>query len=218
MSTPEIKILLVDDHRLMREGLRALLQQQPGLHVVGEAGESRSAVEQVRTTQPDVIIMDVHLPGENGIEVFAHLRTQFPHLKVIILSGDTELATIKKALQAGVAGYLTKSDPPEEVVRALREVMDHRIHLSPEISGLVAQDYAQTLAHQPPEEKPTLSERERQLLRLVAEGKRNKEIAEALQVTAKSVESYRSRLMHKLNCNSAAELTRYALREGIASL
>lgn len=218
MTAPEIKILLVDDHRLMREGLRALLQQQPGLHVVGEAGESRSAVEQVHTTQPDVVIMDVHLPGENGIEVSVQLRAEFPHLKVIILSGDTELATIKKALQASVAGYLTKNDPPEEVIRALREVMDHRIHLSPEISGLVAQDYAHTLTHQPPVEKPTLSERERQLLRLVAEGKRNKEIAAALQVTAKSVETYRSRLMHKLNCNSAAELTRYALREGIASL
>ncbi|MGC3957100.1 MAG: response regulator transcription factor [Verrucomicrobiota bacterium] len=218
MTAPEIKILLVDDHRLLREGLRTLLQQQPGLCVVGEAGESCSAVEQVRTVQPDVVIMDVHLPGENGVEISAQLHTEFPHLKVIILSGDIELTTIKKALQAGVSGYLTKNDPPEEVVRALREVMDHRIHLSPEISGLVAQDYAQTLTHQPPEEKPALSERERQLLRLVAEGKRNKEIAETLQVTAKSVETYRSRLMHKLNCNSAAELTRYALREGIASL
>lgn len=218
MTAPEIKILLVDDHRLLREGLRTLLQHQPGLHVVGEAGESRSAVEQVRTTQPDVVIMDVHLPNANGIEVSAQLRAEFPHLKFVILSSDTELATIKKALQAGISGYLTKNDPPEEVVRALREVMDHRIHLSPEISGLVAQDYAQTLAHHPPEEKPSLSDRERQLLRLVAEGKRNKEIAAALQVTAKSVETYRSRLMHKLNCNSAAELTRYALREGIASL
>lgn len=218
MTAPEIKILLVDDHRLLREGLRTLLRQQPGLHVVGEAAESRFAVEQVRTMQPDVVVMDVHLPGENGIEISARLRAECPQLKVVILSSDTELATIKKALQAGVTGYLTKNDPPEEVVRAIHQVMDHRIHLSPEISGLVAQDYAKTLIPQPPEDKPTLSDRERHLLRLVAEGKRNKEIADALQVTTKSVETYRSRLMHKLNCNSAAELTRYALRAGIASL
>ncbi len=218
MNLAETKILLVDDHRLMREGIRALLLNHPTLRVVGEAGSRLTALEQVRATQPDVVVMDVHLPGENGIEIATHLLAEFPRTKVIILSGDTELATIQKALQLGVSGYITKNDPPEEVICAIQEVMDQRVHLSREVATIVAQDYARAMTSRATPEKPLLSERERLLLRLVAEGKRNKEIAEALQVTAKSVETYRSRLMHKLNCNSAAELTRYALREGIATL
>lgn len=218
MNLAETKILLVDDHRLMRDGLRALLLNHPHLRVVGEAGSRLTALEQVHATQPDVVVMDVHLPGENGIEIAAQVLAESPRTKVIILSGDTELATIQKALQVGVSGYITKSDPPEEVIRAIQEVMDQRVHLSREVATSVAQDYARAMTSRATPEKPLLSERERLLLRLVAEGKRNKEIAEALQVTAKSVETYRSRLMHKLNCNSAAELTRYALREGIATL
>lgn len=218
MNATEIKILLVDDHRLMREGLRALLLNHPTLRVVGEAGGRLHALEQVRTTQPDVVVMDVHLPGENGIEIGAQILAEVPRTKIIILSGDVELATIQKALQTGISGYITKNDPPEEVIQAIHEVMDHRVHLSREVATIVAQDYARAMVNRSAPEKPLLSERERLLLRLVAEGKRNKEIADALEVTAKSVETYRSRLMHKLNCNSAAELTRYALREGITTL
>ncbi len=218
MNHPEIKILLVDDHRLMRDGLRALLLNHPNLRIVGEAGGRRTALEQVRATQPDLVVMDVHLPGENGIEIAAQILAESPRTKIIILSGDTELATIQKALQTGVSGYLTKNDPPEEIIHAIQEVMDHRVHLCREVATIVAQDYARAMVNRAAPEKPLLSERERHLLRLVAEGKRNKEIADALEVTAKSVETYRSRLMHKLNCNSAAELTRYALREGITTL
>jgi len=218
MATNEIKILLVDDHRLMREGLRALLLEHPMLRVVGEADGRSTALEQVRTRQPDVVVMDVHLPDENGIAIAAHILSEFPRTKIIILSGDTELTTIQKALQTGVSGYITKNDPPEEIIRAIHEVMDHRVHLCPEVASIVTQDYVKVVVNHTTPESLALTERERLLLRLVAEGKRNKEIADALQVTAKSVESYRSRLMHKLHCNSAAELTRYALREGITTL
>lgn len=218
MNAAEIKILLVDDHRLMREGLRALLLAHPNLRVVGEAGGRLTALEQVRATQPDVVVMDVHLPGENGIEIAAQLLAEFPHTKIIILSGDTELATIQNALRNGATGYITKNDPPQEIIHAIQAVIDQRIYLCRDVAAIVAQDYTHGMLHPPTPTKPALSERERLLLRLVAEGKRNKEIAAALAVTTKSVETYRSRLMHKLNCTSAAELTRYALREGIATL
>ncbi len=218
MNKTEIKILLVDDHRLMREGIRALLLNHPTLRVVSEAGGQATALEQVRATQPDVVVMDVHLPGANGIEIAAQILAEFPCTKIIILSGDTDLATIQKALQTGVSGYITKNDPPEEIIHAIQEVMDQRIHLCREIATIVAQDYARNMVNRAAPEPPGLSDRERLLLRLVAEGKRNKEIAAALEVTAKSIETYRSRLMHKLNCHSAAELTRYALREGITTL
>jgi two-component system, NarL family, response regulator NreC len=218
MNPTTIKIFLVDDHRLMREGVRALLTGHPTLRVVGEAGSRSTALEQIRALQPDVVVMDIHLPGENGIEISAQLLAEFPHTKIIILSGDTELATVQKALQVGVSGYLTKNDPPEEIVCAINAVMDQRIHLCPEVAAIVAADYVKVVVNHSAPAKPVLSERELLLLKLVAEGKRNKEIADALQVTAKSVETYRSRLMHKLNCNSAAELTRYALREGITTL
>jgi DNA-binding NarL/FixJ family response regulator len=218
MNHSEIKILLVDDHRLMREGIRAMLLNHSTLRVVGEADSRLSALEQVRAIQPDVVVMDIHLPGENGIEISTQILTEFPRTKIIILSGDIELPSIQKALQIGVTGYLSKNDPPEEIVRAIQDVMDQRVYLCRDVAAIVAQDYVKTVVNQTTPGKPVLSERELLLLRLIAEGKRNKEIADTLQVTAKSVETYRSRLMHKLNCNSTAELTRYALREGISTL
>lgn len=217
MSADDIKVLLVDDHQMMREGVRRMLAEQPGLRVVGEAASRRAALEQLRATAPDVVVMDVHLPGENGIEISEKVAGEFPGTKVVMLSADTDLATVQRALQAGVSGYITKNSPPEQLVRAIHEAMDHRVHLSPEVAAVVVQDYLKQVVQRSAPVKPALTERERLLLRLVAAGKRNKEIAEALQVGVKSVETYRSRLMRKLKCGSPAELTRYAIREGIAT-
>jgi DNA-binding NarL/FixJ family response regulator len=217
MNAEPVKILVVDDHQMMRQGLRLLIKEQPDLTVVGEASSCEAALEMTRTLAPQVILMDVHLPGESGIEVSRKILTEFPKIRIIILSADPDLNLVHQALLAGVAGYVTKTNGWEEVLRAIRTVQEFRVYFSPEIASAVVNDYRDTLNGKPASGKPSLSERERLLLKLVAEGKRNKEIALTLDVAVKSVETYRSRLMKKLDCASAADLTRYAIREGITT-
>lgn len=218
MSAPDIKILLVDDHPMMREGVRRLLSEQAGMRVVGEAASFQTALKQVHGTQPDVIVMDIHLPGENGIEISERVLSEFPKVKIVVLSADTDLTTVQRALHAGVSGYISKNAPPEEMVRAIHAAVDQRMYLCPELASVVMKDYLNAVVKPSAPAAPVLTERERLLLRLVAEGKRNKEIAVALKVGLKSVETYRSRLMRKVGCSSAADLTRYAIREGISSI
>ena len=204
---------------MVSQGLRRLVEEVEGMKVVGDASDSQGAFALARTERPDVVVMDIHLAGENGVEVSRRLLAEFPSLKVVVLSGDWHLDLVREALQAGVSAYVIKGQPPAELVRAIRTVLDHRMYLCPEVAALVASDYLKTLGEKSvPASKPLLTHRERLLLKLVAEGKRNKEIAEALSVGVNSVETYRARLMKKLGCASANELTRYALREGIASL
>lgn len=217
MNADAVKILVVDDHQMMRQGLRLLIKEQPDLNVVGEASSCQAALEMTRSLAPQIVLMDVHLPGESGIEVSRQILAEFPKTRIIILSADADLSLVHQALLAGVSGYVTKTNGWEEVLRAIRTVLDFRLYLSPEVASAVVNDYRDTLNGKPALGKPALSERERLLLKLVAEGKRNKEIALTLGVAVKSVETYRSRLMKKLDCASAADLTRYAIREGIAS-
>jgi DNA-binding NarL/FixJ family response regulator len=217
MEEKVIRIVLVDDHQMMREGVRRMLSEQPGMQVVGEAASGEAALEQVRATNPDLVIMDIHLPGEGGIESSARILAEFPGVKLVVLSADTELATVQKALQVGVSGYITKAGSPVELIKAVQAAMDERVHLSQEVAEVVVQDYMKMVVGRSEPAKPVLTDRERLLLKLVAEGKRNKEIAEALRVGTNSVETYRSRLMRKLNCRSAAELIRYGIREGYAA-
>jgi len=216
MNAENIRILLVDDHQLMREGVRRLLNEQPGWQVVGEADRGVSALELARTLHPDVVVMDIHLPGQDGVGVSESILQELPGARIVVLSADTELATVKRALQSGVAAYLTKSGPSDELVQAIRAVWGQRVYLCNEVADVMLQDYMKVVVNPKPAKKPVLTERERLLLKLVAEGKRNKEIAEALQIGLMSAETYRSRLMHKLKCNCTAELIRYAIREGIA--
>jgi DNA-binding NarL/FixJ family response regulator len=218
VTLDEIRILLVDDHQMIRAGLRRVLADHPGLRVVGEAGDSQEALAQVRAANPQVVVMDIHLPGEDGITISQHILQERPTTRIVIVSADTELATVQRALRAGVSAYLTKNAPPAELVQAIRDAVDQRVHLCHEVASAVVQDYMKLVISRSVPAKPMLSAREILLLKLVAEGKRNKEIAEALQVGRKSVETYRSRLMRKLKCGSPAELTRYAVREGIVSL
>lgn len=218
MNADAVKILVVDDHQMMRQGLRLLIKEQADLSVVGEASSCQSALEMTRSLAPQIILMDVHLPGESGIEVSRQILAEFPKIRVVILSADADLSLVHQALLAGVSGYVTKTNGWEEVLRAIRTVLDFRLYLSPEVASAVVNDYRDTLNGKPALGKPALSERERLLLKLVAEGKRNKEIALTLGVAVKSVETYRSRLMKKLDCASAADLTRYAIREGIATV
>lgn len=217
MEEKAVRIVLVDDHQLMREGVRRILAEQAGIQVVGEAASCEAALEQVRAANPDLVIMDIHLPGEGGIESSAKILAEFPGVKLVVLSADTDLATVQKALEVGVSGYITKTGPPEELSKAIRAAMDERVHLSQDVAEVVLRDYMKMVVGRDQTAKPVLTDRERLLLKLVAEGKRNKEIAEALQVGVNSVETYRSRLMRKLNCGSAAELIRYGIREGYAT-
>lgn len=217
MSSSEVKILLVDDHQMMRAGLRRLLAEQADLKIVGEMTGGAEVCERVRHIQPHVVIMDVHMPEKNGIDIAASLLRTNPDIRIIMLSADAELLTIRNALQTGVSGYVTKNSPPSEIVQAIRAAMDNRVHLCPEVAAVVVQDYMNVVIDGKPG-KPSLSGRERTLLEMVAQGKRNKEIALAMQIGVKSVETYRSRLMRKLGCSSPAELTRYAIKEGLISL
>lgn len=215
MNSQDIRIMLVDDHQILRDGVRRMLAEQPGFQVVAEAGQCEAALAQVRLARPQIIVMDVHLPGPSGIETSRRILQEFPEVKVVVFTGETCLSTVRQALQAGVSAYLTKEGSPDELVRAIREVLDGRVYLSPSIASVVVQDYMNEVVHRTASPKPVLTVRDRLLLKLVAEGKRNKEIADELQVEVKSVETYRSRLMRKLNCSSPADLTRFAIREGI---
>jgi len=207
--------LLVDDHQMMREGLRRLIAREPGLTVVGEASNGSSAREKVRDLAPHLVLMDIHLPGESGVDLTPGIIAEFPSVKVIVLSGDSTADLMLRALRAGASGYVIKKNGVAELIRAIHMVMDHRLYLSAEVSAAVISKFTES-SSDGGQTGMDLSGRERMLLRLVATGNHNQEIATALAVTVKSVETYRSRLQKKLGCGSTAELVRYAIREGIA--
>jgi len=209
------KVLIVDDHPLMRQGLRRALEAQPDLAILAECSNGYEALQSVRQVAPDLVIMDVHLPDLSGIEVSRRILAERPNTKVIILSADSDRALVDTALQIGVCGYLLKSGVVEELARAVSMAMEGRLYLSPEVASIVLGDYRRMLVAGKPPMKPVLTERERQVLRYVAEGLQNKEVADRLNISPKAAERTRARIMDKLGYRSVAELTRYAIREGI---
>lgn len=213
MST---RILLVDDHRMFREGLRLLITRElPAASVVGEAGDAGAALELARTSRPELVVMDIHLPGGNGIEVSRQILAEMPEVRIIVLSGEANLSFVKEALRAGVSGYLMKSNAPETLPQAIQAVLEGRLFLCEETSRVALEDYKEVLTNAEAACRPALSARELQVLRLIAEGLRTKEIAERLGVGVKTAETYRQRLIQKVGCNGTAELVRYAIREGL---
>lgn len=217
MSDGALRILLVDDHALLREGLRLLLSRMPGVASVDEAGSCPAALDQMAACPRDLLLMDLHMPGIDGIEGTRRVLARHPEVKIIILSGDAEGPVILDALRAGARAYVIKENSSEEIGRAIHAVIDGKGYLSPEVAGALAR-HCREAPLAPAPAAPQLSPQEKRLLLLVSQGKRNKEIAAELDVATKSVEAYRSRLMLKLGCSSPAELTRYAVREGIAPL
>jgi two-component system, NarL family, response regulator NreC len=216
MTATNATVLLVDDHAMMRAGLRRLLQEQEGIAVVGEADSGPSAFDQVRALGPQVVVMDVHLAAENGNATARRILAEFPNVRIVVLSADSSPPVITEALQAGVSAYVTKENDPAELVYAIQAVMDRRTYFCREASAVVMGDYMKTLAGKTfSSAKPVLTDRQRRLLELVAGGKRNKEIAEVLGMGVKAAETSRLRLMKKLGCTSVSELTRYAIREGL---
>lgn len=211
-------ILLVDDHAIIRQGLRSLLEKQPDLEVVAEAEDGRKAIELVRELLPDIVIMDVTMPSLNGIEATRQICSDFPEVKVIALSIHSNRRFIGDMLQAGAAGYILKDSLFEELVRAIKAVTAGDRYLSPKITGVVIDDYIKHLSTSAESPLATLTSREREVLQLVAEGRSTKQVALELHVSTKTIEANRRQIMEKLDLHSVAELTKYAIREGLTSL
>jgi two-component system, NarL family, response regulator NreC len=213
-----LRLLLADDHKIMREGLKALLEQRSDVQVVAEAENGLEAVQLTQKLKPDIVIMDIGMSGLNGIEATRQIVAGVPGVKVIALSMHSDKRFVVEMLKAGASGYLLKDSAPEELTAAMRALAANRPYLSPKITDVVLKDYLSTLSQTEPTAFTVLTAREREVLQLIAEGKTTKEIASALQVSVKTIETHRQQMMEKLNIRSIAELTKYAVREGLTSL
>ena len=214
-----IKVLLVDDHQMMRDGLRSVLEKQAQVRVVGEAGNGREALELFRTLRPDVIVMDIGMPQLNGIEATRRIMTENPRAKVIALSTHADKRYVLEMLEAGARGYVLKEAASSELLRALNAVTHNKNFLSPEITGVVMDGcMGRGDGRNTRTAYSTLTTREREVLQLLAEGKTSTGIAAALHISSQTVETHRRNLMRKLDLHNVAELTKYAIKEGITGL
>jgi two-component system, NarL family, response regulator NreC len=213
---PRVRIVLADDHTVMRSGLKLLLEREADFSVVGEAQDGREAVRTVEEQSPDVVVMDVAMPNLNGIEATMRIVDSHPRTAVIILSMHSDEGYVLRALKAGARGYLLKDSAESDLIAAVRKVNEGRTFFSPAISNLLMEDYVREIRNRGAEDSyELLTARERELLQLLAEGKTTKEIAAYLQLSPYTVDTHRGNLMRKLNVNSLAELILYAVRKGI---
>jgi DNA-binding NarL/FixJ family response regulator len=214
-----IRILLADDHKIVRMGLRTLLANQVEMEVIAEAQDGRATLQMVRELQPDIVVMDIGMPELNGIEATRLITTEFPSVKVVALSMHSDRRFVARMLEAGASGYLLKDCAFEELAHAIRSICADQTYLSPEITGVVIGDYLRQLSSRTqPSLYSVLTPREREVLQPLTEGKTTKQIAALLHVSAKTIETHRSQIMEKLDIHSVAELTKYAIREGITTL
>ena len=205
-----IRVLLADDHVLVRQSLKSLLERE-GFQVVGEASDGQEAIRKVESLRPDIAVMDISMPILNGVDAARELSRSFPKTKAILLTQHDENQYISEALEAGVKGYVLKSQAAGELVQAIGQVSRGQVYLSPGIAKVVAETF-RTKSEKP---KDPLSSRERQVLQLIAEGKSTKDVASLLGISVKTAESHRTRLMQKLDIHETASLVRYAVRRGI---
>lgn len=210
-------ILLVDDHRIVREGLRTLLGQQPDLAVVGEAADGRDAVTQACLLRPDVIVMDIAMPELNGVEATRLILAELPAVRIVALSMYADRRFVAEILRAGALGYVLKDGAFEELALAIRTVTEGKTYLSPSIAGLVVEELVRRTETPGSPSLGGLTPRERQVLKLLADGMRPREIAQELAISAKTVEVHKQNLMNKLEIHTASELTRFAIREGLST-
>jgi len=211
-------VLIADDHQIFREGLRALLQSQTDTEVLDEAADGHTIVKLTRKKRPSIVLMDVAMPGLNGIDATRKITSQDPEMKVLALSMHNDKRYVLEMLRAGAAGYLLKDCAFTELRQAIRTVLGGHIYLSPDVNDIFIRDYIGKESHTARNAVPVLGGREREVLQLLAEGANTKEIAQLLDISAKTVESHRKNLMDKLNLHTVAELTKYALREGLTTL
>ena len=214
----QIRILLADDHNVMRRGLRLLLERQPEFKVVGEASDGRQAVEQAEATKPDIIVLDIAMPNLSGIEAAQRISALLPQTRIIILSMHSDESYVLRALKAGAKGYLLKDSAENDLIEAIRAVDEGKAFFSPEISNIMVEDYVREMKRRGAEDSyELLTPREREILQMLAEGKSNKHIATVLDLSLYTVETHRRNLQDKLNLHSFAELILYAVRKGIIS-
>jgi len=213
-----IRILLADDHTILRSGLRAVLERQADLQVVGEASDGRQAVVETEKERPDVVVMDVAMPILNGIEAARQITSRYPQVAIVILSMHSDEGYLLRALKAGARGYLLKDSAEGDLINAIRAVSGGKAFFSPVISRMLADDYMRQLQQRGVEDSyELLTTRERELLQLLAEGKSNKDIARLLNLSLYTVETHRSNILQKLNLHSVPELMLYAIRKGVIS-
>jgi two-component system response regulator NreC len=212
-----MKILLVDDHEIMREGICALLRKHPEMEVIGQAADGRTAVDMVRQLQPDVVVMDIGMPNLNGIEAARQMTAENPHLKIMALSTHSDGSVVTKMIKAGATGYMLKESAFSELLDGLRTMAEGKTYLCSKISKVVFADYINLLTNPRTETVDGLTCREREVLQLVAEGHTTKDIAKALHLSPKTVDSHREHIMEKLGVRNVASLTKYAIREGLTT-
>ena len=212
------RILLADDHKLMRSGLKALIEQQPGLTVVGEADDGRQAVTLAASLKPDLLVMDIGMPNLNGIEAAHQITQANPATAIVILSMHSDESYVLRALKAGAKGYLLKDSAESDLIRAVHAVAGGKSFFSPAVSKVHLDDYVRKLQRSGAEDAyDLLTPREREILQLIAEGKSNKDVANLLNLSVYTVETHRSNIMEKLNLRGIPELILYAVRKGIIS-
>ncbi len=213
-----IKILLADDHKIVRDGLRSLLEKQPDMEVVADVADGRTAVKLTQELVPDIVIMDISMPDLNGIEAARHIVAHSSRVKILMLSMHSDGRFVKEVFKVGASGYLLKDCAFDELANAIHTVAADQIYLSPRITHVVLNDYLSKLPMAESSVFSVLTAREREVLQLMAEGKTTKEIAYSLDLSVKTVEAHRQKIMDKSNIHSVAELTKYAIREGLTSL
>jgi DNA-binding NarL/FixJ family response regulator len=213
-----IKILLVDDHEIVRYGLRCLIEEQSDMEVVGEAENGRHAINLARQLKPEIVIMDISMPDMNGFEATRQIRREIPTTKIIVLSMHHRKQFVIDMLNAGVSGYLLKTKVHEDLIRAIKAAVANEVYLSSKVTSMMARDYVSNLSASDRLAHTVLTPREREVLQLISEGKSTKESALHLHVSIKTIESTRRQIMQKLDIDNVAELTKYAISEGITSI
>ncbi len=215
----KIRVLIADDHQIVRDGLRSLLERDPDMEVIATVEDGRATVKQVEELQPDVVIMDISMPGLNGIEATRKITREFPHIKIIALSMHDDGRFVLNMLKAGASGYLLKDCAFKELTKAINLVVKAgKSYLSPDITDIVVQNYVSGSSGEQGLMYGALSPREREVLQLVVEGKTSSQIAEILFVSVKTVETHRTQVMQKLKISNLADLVKYAIKEGITSV
>lgn len=211
-----LRIFLGDDHQLLRAGLRKILVEQPGWEIVGEASDGRESVKQILALQPHLAILDIGMPLLNGIEATTQLVRRLPSLRVLILSMYLNEAHVTRALQAGASGYLLKDSADTDLIAGVAAVAAGKSFFSPAVAKIMLDDYVRHLSEKGiPDRYDALSEREREIFQLIAEGRKNKEIAELLGISPGTIETHRSHILQKLDLHSVADLVLYAVRRGV---
>jgi len=215
----KIRILLVDDHKILRDGICSLLKEYPDMEVVGEAADGKNALNLVKELSPDMVIMDISMPDLNGIEATRRILADYPHIKVMALSMHYDKHFVSEIFKAGASGYLLKDCAFDEMAHAIRMIIDNKTYVNSQIASLVVESL---MSDSPRSHNKhafsLLTEREKEVLQLIAEGKSTKQIASNLNVSTKTIESHRRQVMGKLNIRNIADLTKYAIREGLIAI